>query len=235
VAGISGVHESVCSRTASASAIAIWVSLGRACCWPQVFRQSKGLGERRVGINTSSGPHDYLWSGRAPFQSYSWRLSPSGDYTKSLGQEAFRSIFCRDRRELTAAESLEKQVDYLTGSANTNAELGVFLLRIKKTTDSGNLSEAETQCKSALDLARSSLSSHSMGYASCLELLGDIASKQAGYGKAVDNQSGCSQPIWRIRQKGCSHALISSIMRAPGSVSTIYFEHNLPSLEIALS
>jgi hypothetical protein len=97
------------------------------------------------------------------------------------------SALLRDRRELTASASLQRQVDYLTGSADTNAELEVLLHKINKTIDTGNLAEAQAQGKTALDLARASLSEHSLGYATCLELVGDIAARQAAYGKAADS------------------------------------------------
>lgn len=113
------------------------------------------------------------------------QLLPDRDMQKLPALRKLAALL-KDRKELTAAGSLELQVDHLIGNANTNAELSLILHNIEKKVESGSLSEAKKQCKVALELASSNPGKHSMGYSSCLELLGKIETKQAAYDKAID-------------------------------------------------
>jgi hypothetical protein len=96
------------------------------------------------------------------------------------------ALLLKDRKELTAAESLEKQVRVLTGEASANPSLLLSLQKVDKSIANGDLLEAEKQCRGALELAGSSLGNHSMAYSTCLDLLGTIACKKGSLAEAID-------------------------------------------------
>ena len=116
------------------------------------------------------------------------QILPEKDMQK---MKALRSLskLLRERKEVTAADSLDRQVNELIGVSSSNPGLLVLIRRIQTSIEQGKLDDAEKQCKTALELAESSLGKHSMAYASCLDLAGTVAIKREAWVDAINSET----------------------------------------------